>query len=77
MFEIYLDGLFIMLNDEKSAVKNSKIKFTRSIAQFLITFLQNFAAIVVNNRWLSTADNIEDALTNKLTGKKRIKLFGD
>ena len=59
---------------------SSKIEYTlnkehNSISCHLVR--HNAAAGVVNIVWISTADNIEDALTNILTEAKREKLFGD
>ena len=70
MFGVDIDGPTIILNDNESAVNNiSKIKSTlnknhSSIAYHLIH--QNVGAGVVNIGWISTANNISDALTKRL-----------
>ena len=81
MFRVNIDGHAIMLNDKKSALKNSpKIENTLnkkhiSIAYHLVC--QNVAAGVVNIQWILKVDNIADALTKILTEAKRKTLFLD
>ena len=81
MFGIYIDGPIIMLNDNKSAVKNSsEIESTLNKKYGSISYhivCQNIEAGVVNIGWISTADNIADALVKILTESKRKTLFGD
>ena len=81
MIGAYIDGTAIMLNDnEKSVNKSSKIKSTLnrkhiSIPYYLVR--QNIAAGVVNIGWISTSDNIAEALTNRLRGTNKKNLFRD
>ena len=75
MLVIYIDGPAIMLNYNESAVNNSsKIESTLnkkhiSIAYHLVC--HNVSSGVVKIGWISTADNIADALTKILRETKR------
>ena len=81
MSGVYIYGPDIMLNDKESKVNNSsKIEFTLnkkhiSIAYHLVH--HHVEVGVVKIVWISTADDISEASTKKLTESKGKKLFGD
>ena len=79
MFGVYIDGPTIIFNDKKSAVNNSsKIKSTLNKKHSSIAYhrvCQNVSDMVDKLRWISTADNIEEALTKILIEAKTEKLF--
>ena len=81
MFGMDIDSPAIMLNDCKSAVKNSlKIEYTLNKKNILIDYHFvpcNVASRVVNIIWILTVDNIAGALTNILTEAKCKILFSD
>ena len=69
MFGVDIDDPTIMLNNNEITVNNSSnIKSTLNKKQSSIAYhlvCQNVAAGVVKIGWVSTADNIADALTKR------------